>query len=215
MTYIMTYSSLTTTLESYLDRLDTSLISEIPTFIALAENRIARESKVLGLRRTVVSAFVAGVNVVDKPQRWHSTAYFNFGTGATSTTRKWLKKRPYDFCRYYAPDGTATAEPLYYADYDYNHFLIAPTPDAAYPFELSYFEKVDPLDSVNTSNWLTLNAPDLLLYACLLETAPYLKDDERVAVWQASYDRALASLSAEDQQQTRDLRINKAEGIRA
>ena len=35
------------------------------------------------------------------------------------------------------------------------------------------------------SNWLLACAPDAYLYGALLESAPYIKDDERIAVWTA------------------------------
>ena len=92
------------------------------------------------------------------------------------------------------PDAT----PEFYADYNYSNWLLAPTPDAAYPMEVLYYELPALLDDVQQSNWLTEYAPQLLLYATLLEATPFLKNDERIGTWQTMYDRAAASLSGED-----------------
>jgi hypothetical protein len=67
---------------------------------------------------------------------------------------------------------------------------VAPTPDAAYPAELVYYEEPALLDNSNQTNFITQYMPNLLLYAALLEATPFLKNDERIGVWQAQYDRA-------------------------
>ena len=48
------------------------------------------------------------------------------------------------------------------------------------------------------SNWLTEYAPEVLLYASLLEATPFLKNDERVQMWQALYDRSAQALNGQD-----------------
>jgi hypothetical protein len=93
-----------------------------------------------------------------------------------------------------------TGVPRYFADYDYEHFFIAPTPDIAYPFELSYYERPTPLSPSMQTNWTTQYAPQLLLYASLLEAMPFLKTGERMAEFQALYDRALQGVMKEDQE---------------
>ena len=61
------------------------------------------------------------------------------------------------------------------------------------------------------TNWLTEYAPDLLLYAALLEAAPFLKKDERIGTWQAMYDRAAQALSGEDLKRIMDRSANRSE----
>jgi hypothetical protein len=112
--------------------------------------------------------------------------------------------RKYEYLRNYWPDATDTDVPLYYADYDYTHWLIAPTPAAAYPFEVVYYERPQPLDSSNQTNWFTEYAPQALLYGSLLQAMPFLKNDNRVGMWKALYDESIATLKAEDVQRTGD-----------
>jgi len=67
------------------------------------------------------------------------------------------------------------------------------------------------LDDDNQDNWLTKYAPDALLYAVLLEATPFLKNDERIATWQAMYDRASAALSGEDMKRMLDRAAARSE----
>jgi hypothetical protein len=75
---------------------------------------------------------------------------------------------------------------------------VAPTPAAAYSFQVLYYERNQPLDSANQSNWFTQYAPQALLYGSLLQAMPFLKNDERIPVWQAMYDKSIALLKQED-----------------
>ena len=70
--------------------------------------------------------------------------------------------------------------------------------------EILYFEMPQPLDDDNQQNWLTTYAPNLLLYASLLEATPFLKKDERIATWQSMYDRFAQAISAQDIQKQLD-----------
>jgi hypothetical protein len=106
--------------------------------------------------------------------------------------------RKYEYLREYWPDSTQTDLPLYYCDYDYTHWLVAPTPASDYTFEILYYERVQPLDSDNQTNWFTIYAPQALLYGSLLQAMPFLKNDERLPMWQAQYQQIVSTLKAED-----------------
>lgn len=206
----MTYTSLTNQVLSYLNRSDQDTINQIPNFINQAEQRICRESKTIGIESYVTGTFTAGLNVLPKPGRWRRTLSFNYGSGINQNTVNQLYLRSYEYLRNYWPKDLEQAPPLYYADYGYNNFLIAPTPDQDYPFELSYLQLPAPLSIQNQANWLTVFAPDVLLYATLLEAIPYLKDDERIPVWQSMYDRGLSSLNLQDDQRVLDRASNRS-----
>jgi hypothetical protein len=76
--------------------------------------------------------------------------------------------------------------------------LVAPTPATNYSFQVLYYERNQPLDSANQSNWFTQYAPQALLYGSLLQAMPFLKNDERIPVWQSMYDKSIALLKQED-----------------
>ena len=203
MATAMTFTTLKQDVQRYLERGDTLasdpiVFEQIPRLINLAERRIARELKIQGFINVVTAQLLADNPVVTKPDRWRDTVSMFIGTGTNNDTRSALYTRSYDYLRSYWPDATQTGEPLFYSDYDYNHWLVAPTPDADYPIEILYYQLPPLLTEEAQTNWLTENAPEILLYATLLEATPFLKNDERIGVWQQMYDRAAQALNGED-----------------
>lgn len=198
---VMTYNSLVADIESYLERTDAATINKIPTFIMLAEQVIASQIKFLGNLTVNTSNMVQGTSVITKPARWHKTVSINV---TVSGQRQPVLLRRYEYLRQYWPDSTQQGVPKYYTDYDYEHWLVAPTPAAAYSFEVLYYERVQPLDSSNQTNWFTEYAPQALLYGSLLQAMPFVKNDERIPVWQQQYDLIMQTLMAEDKLRVAD-----------
>jgi len=203
MATTMTFLTLQDDLRRYLERgstlaSDPTVYEQLPRLINLAERRIARELKVQGFLEVVTDTMVVGQSVYAKPDRWRETASINFGGGTNLATRTPLFTRSYEYCRSYWPDESQRDTPEFYAEYNYDHWLIVPTPDQAYPFEVNYWALPPLLDETNTTNWLTEYAPQLLLYGALLEATPFLKNDDRIPTWQQFYDRAAQMLMGED-----------------
>jgi hypothetical protein len=203
MAETMTFNTLKQDVQRYLERgatlaADPVVFEQIPRLITLAERRIATELKIQGFINAVTTTLTVGDSVIAKPDRWRDTVSINIGTGPSNNNRKTVYARSYEYVRTYWPDSAETGEPLFYADYDYNHWLIAPTPDAEYPVEILYYELPQLLDETVQTNWITEYAPQLLLYATLLEATPFLKNDERITTWQTMYDRAAAMVNGED-----------------
>ena len=198
---VMTYDSLTENIQSYLERTDTATLEKIPLFIMLAEQVIASEIKFLGNLTVNASTMVAGNPVIDKPARWHKTVSMNI---TVAGQKQPVLLRKYEYLREYWPDATQTSLPKFYADYDYTHWLVAPTPASAYTFEVLYYQRIQPLDSANQTNWFTEYAPQALLYGSLLQAMPFLKNDDRIPMWQTQYSAIMQTLKAEDQQRLAD-----------
>jgi hypothetical protein len=192
---VMTYDSLVNDISTYLERTDTATLEKIPQFIMLAEQIIAADIKFLGNLNVVQSNMVANEDVLDKPARWRKTVSMNI---TVDGKRQPVLLRDYEYLREYWPDPTQTDTPLYYSDYDYTHWLVAPTPDTNYTFEVLYYQRVPPLSSANQTNWFTEYAPQAMLYGSLLQAMPFLKNDERVQLWQAMYQQAIEMLKLEN-----------------
>lgn len=192
---VMTYDSLVADISSYLERTDQATLEKIPTFIMLAEQVIAAEIKFLGNLTVQQSAMIATQPVIDKPARWHKTVSMNV---VVAGERQPVLLRKYEYLREYWPNATDTGVPKFYCDYDYTHWLVAPTPSQAYTFEVLYYERVQPLDSSNQTNWFTIYAPQAMLYGTLLQAMPFLKNDERIPMWQAQYSQIMQVLKTED-----------------
>jgi hypothetical protein len=192
---VMTYDSLVENIQSYLERNDAATLAKIPLFIMLAEQIIASQIKFLGNLTVNTSTMTAGQATIDKPARWHKTVSMNI---TVDGERQPVLLRKYEYLRNYWPDPSATDTPLYYCDYDYTHWMVAPTPSSAYNFEVLYYERVQPLDSSNQTNWFTTYAPQALLYGSLMQAMPFLKNDERMPMWQQNYELIMQTLMAED-----------------
>jgi hypothetical protein len=190
----LTYDSLTQTVLQYLERQDPAVVNAIPTFIMLCEFEIAQEIKTLGQLRVVTSTMSANNPILAKPARWRKTVSMSINNG-TSVQPVLLRK--FEYIRSYWPNASLTGTPLYYSDADYEHWYVGPTPDQAYNFEVLYYERIQPLDSSNQTNWLTQYAPNVMLYGTLLQAMPFLKNDQR-QVFQQKYSEGIAALKTED-----------------
>ena len=192
----MTYDSLLVDIRRYLERgftqaSDQIVFDQLPRLITLAERRIARELKIEGFIRAITTPLSIGVSTYLKPDRWRDTISMTVNGTPIQT-------RSYEYLRNYWPDEAQTASPQFYADYDYANWLIAPTPNAASTLEVLYYEQPALLGPTLQSNWLTEYAPELVLYASLLEATPFLKNDERVQLWQGLYDRCAQAFNGQD-----------------
>jgi hypothetical protein len=192
----MTFTTLKEDLRRYLERGfteadDPIVYDQLPRLITLAERRIARELKVQGFIRAVITSTLVGQAVYTKPDRWRDTVSMFINKAPVFA-------RSLEYCKSYWPDAAQTGTPAFYADYDYSRWLITPTPNAVVPIEIVYYEQPPLLGDDTQTNWLTDHAPNALLYAALLEATPFLKNDERIQTWQGMYDRAAQTLNGED-----------------
>jgi hypothetical protein len=167
----------------------------------LAEQIIASQIKFLGNLTVNESTMIQGTSIINKPVRWHKTVSMNI---TVAGVKQPVLLRKYEYLREYWPDDAQESVPKFYADYDYTHWLVAPTPDDNYTFEVLYYERVQPLDSTNQTNWFTIYAPQALLYGSLLQAMPFIKNDDRVALWQQQYDLIMQTLTAEDKLRVAD-----------
>jgi len=200
MAYAMTFASLQVDLRRYLERGftladDPYVYEQLPRLINMAERRIARDLKIQGFIVAVTTPLSVGVSTYAKPNRWRETISMTTKDGNTVTP---VYTRSYEYCRSYWPDDTQTGQPQFYADYDYTHWLLVPTPNDTYDLEVLYYELPVLLDDAQQTNWLTDYAPNLLLFASLLEATPFLKNDDRITTWQNFYQSAANALNTED-----------------
>lgn len=198
MSYVLTNSTLGTSIQQYCERQDARFVENIPTFIMLGQRRICNELNILEVRKTVLGSLSSMAPTLNKDGDWLDTSSFQIGTGPGFATTVLLQKRSYAFCQYYWPNQTMTGTPKYYTDEDINSLSFYPTPDQNYPYKNLYFALPAFLDDTQGINILTAKIPNLLLKACLVETAPFLKDDDRIPMWEQEYQKLKADLSEQD-----------------
>lgn len=199
-----TYTTLLSDIQKWAQRSDDEFIATIPRFIDMAENILARDAKVLGYERYVISALQANIPAYAKPDRWRRTISIKIGIGVGNNTNKFLFPRDKTFLETYWPTSTETDEPEYYGDVGYYDILIAPTPNAAYPYQWAYYERPEPLSASVQQNWNTKYIYDVLLATCMLQATPYLKDFSIVPQWEKLFNQYIQASSLEDFRRTMD-----------
>ena len=186
---ISTYSELQTAIENWLDRSDIS--DRIPEFITLAEARIRRKLRVRGIEDRATTPLVSGQQYYSLPTDFLEARNVQIST----TPIVHLKYRtPQQMDYEYPYDTTGTPEVFTIIG---DEIQVKPVPGVTANLEIAYFAKLDPLSGSNTTNWLTANAPDLLLYGSLIEAESFLVNDPRVPMWKSLYDEAMAEWNIE------------------
>lgn len=209
MAFVLTFTSLKENVRRYIERgftaeTDPLVYEQIPILINLAERRIANELKLQGFIRAVTTPLQPGVSVYPKPDRWRDTI-------SMTVAGKPIYSRAYEYLRSYWPDPTERADVEFYADYDYQRWLLVPTPVRVAQLEVLFYEIPQLLDEANEENFLTAYCPNMLLYGTLLEATPFLKNDERIPVWQSMYDRAAGVANGQDLQKIMDRSAARSE----
>jgi hypothetical protein len=188
--YVQTYDNLVLDVQQYMERDDADFVAMIPTLIGLAESAIAAELKTLLQLVVVETTLLASNPVLIKPTRWRKTISMKIN-GAP------VVMRSQDYIAQYNSEST-TGQPKFYAEYDYNNWNFAPSPDVNYPVEIIYYSLVQPLDSTNQTNLFTQIAPQAMLFGTLLQAQGYLKALDKLPIWKGYYTDALAALKKED-----------------
>ena len=117
--------------------------------------------------------------------------------GLTDGERQYLEKKDTSFISEYSPSRTTTGIPKYYANWDNDTIILAPTPNAAYTIELAYNALPTGLSSSNTTSWVSNNTPQLLLYACLVEAFMFLKAPDMLNIYALKYKEEVQTLGQE------------------
>jgi len=186
---ITNYTDLQSTVADWLHRSD--LTPVIPTFIQLAEKQLSRQ---LRLKNQQTEATGAAATTIALPSDYVEAIALFLTVG--SEERPLRQKDRYSGARI----NNMTADTAYYT-IEGSSLLLAPPPAGTETYTLQYYAAIPALSGVAQTNWLITEHPDLYLYAVLLQSAPYVKDDARLATWQAAY---VSIKTAIDDQDMRD-----------
>ena len=196
----MTYDELVTNIRNYTE-VDANVFSNsvINTFITMAENRILRDIDLDVFKLEVAGSLTAGNKFLTAPTDILTHRYMML-TNPVTSDQIFLDFRDTSFMKEYWPDGTDTGIPKYYSVWDQNTFYVAPTPAASYTVELGYIYRPAQLSSTNTTTWVSINAPEALLYACLIQAYSYTKGPpDMLAYFNNAYKEAIQGLGIEQQ----------------
>ena len=125
--------------------------------------------------------------------------------GTITGANNWLLKRDQTFLNEYIPANTSTGNPKYYAmfggatalsDTTSGKFMVAPVPDATYALQIHFNLMPATLEGDNT-NFISLNFPQGLLYACLVEAYGFLKGPmEMLTLYENKYKQEIEKFAA-------------------
>ncbi|HUU48516.1 MAG TPA: hypothetical protein VMW55_07030 [Nitrosopumilaceae archaeon] len=191
----MNYSELLTNVRNYTE-VGSEVLSDsiINIFIENIENRIQREIDIDAFRKFQFSSFTIGSPFITMPDDFAFERAVQIKDQITGD-RTWLEQRDTTFIDEYNKDRSDTGTPKYYANWDQNTMIFAPTPDAAYEIELWYNKTPDHLSSSNTNTWLSTNAPEILIYGVTAEAFSYLKNPPYVQLYEQKYAQAVQNLA--------------------
>jgi len=194
----MTYDELVTNIRNYTEvGSNVFTNSVINTFITMAENQILREIDLDVFKLEVSANMTQGNKFLTAPSDILTHRYMMITVAGEQI---FLDFRDTSFMKEYWPDGTATGIPKYYSVWDQNTFYVAPTPASAYVVELGYIYRPAQLSSTNPTTWISNNAPEALLYACLIQAYSYTKGPlEMLQYFRQSYKEAIQGLGIEQQ----------------
>jgi hypothetical protein len=186
---LSTYSELKSSVADWLNRTD--LTSAIADFVSLAEAQMERKLRT----RQMLSSANATIDTeyAATPTDFLEAKSFKLTTNPVTV----LGFETIDSLDNLQAQYPSSSKPRFFTVVG-GQFRFLPVPDSSYTGELAYYAKLSKLSDSNTSNWLLTAAPDAYLYGTLMQAAPYLQDDARIATWSALYSSALEDLQVSD-----------------
>ena len=212
----MNYSELLTNVRNYTE-VDSNVLSNsvINVFITNVENQIDRLIDDDAQRRYATTTCTANNAFLDVSG---PEGGFRFARAVqlvdSNNDRFWLEQRDTTFMDEYSVQRSTTSDtgqPKYWANWDNNTLMLAPTPDQVYTIEMWYNEQPERLSSSNTTTYISNNAPEVLLYGVLAETFSYLKNIQDMQLYSQKFQTALTAFANE--QMGRKRRDEYADGV--
>ncbi len=189
-----TLSTLKTTIQDYLESDETTFVNNLNTIILQAEERILKSVQIPDQRKNVQGNVSQDNRFLNTPADF--LAPFSLAV-ISSNNYDYLDLKHNSFIKEFVTDTTTRGKPRYYAIFDQGSFEIAPVPDANYSMELHYLAQPASLTAGGDSGttYLSTDAPDTLLYGCLLEGAVFLKlDPNDIGLYEARFKESLLRL---------------------
>lgn len=186
---ISNYTDLQLAVANWLDRDD--LTARIPEFISLLEAELRRDPAVEDERFSTIT-LANPTEALPAEVREITDLFYN-----DTSSRRTIDVTSAENVARQVAQLTPTGRPRFAALIaNGTQLLLGPAPDQSYTAFIQYIAKLVSLSAAqNGTNWLMTDHPDIYLYGTLMQSAPYLKDDGRVALWSMALERAKASLS--------------------
>lgn len=173
-----TYAQLKQAIQDYTENDETTFVTNLPVFIRAAEERILKNIQLTLFRKNVSASFTSSNQYLASPSDF--LAPFSLSYTDAEGDKEFLLFKDVNFIQDYNPDATDTGAPRYYAVFDINNFIIAPTPDSSYEAELHYYYRPASLTAGadDGTTWLSENATMAMLYGSLIEAYTFMKGEQ-------------------------------------
>lgn len=207
MSAAWTYTTLKAAIVSTTEEQGAEFAAHLDTIIGLAETRVIKDLD-LELWDTITTGnfgntATAADRLVTRAADVLAVRSFHYINAAGE--RVLLEPRSYEFCVDYWPKFTTTTDtPKYFTAYSETQWMVVGTPAGGLAYEIRAIVRPAGLSGSVATTWLGTNVPDLLLWACMVESEQFLKADERIAVWTTRYTDALRSATLELKPDQRD-----------
>ena len=185
------YDNLKTNIADYLARSD--LTEKIPMFVSLAEKRLNRDLRLRQMLQQSTYSLTSGYKVPTPTDFLEMKDIHIDANPVVNLNFKTVSQF------YRLGTSSSTGQPINYTLVSDN-FVLAPRPVSGATINMTYYKIPQVLSDTNPSNEYLEVCPDLLLYASLVESAPFLMDDARLQTWEALYTRGLTSITKSDEQ---------------
>ena len=171
-----TFATLKTAIQDYTDNSETTFVNNLSNFIKASEEKLLKSVDLDFFRKNVTSTMTNADQFLTVPDDYLASFSLQI---TTSGSESFLLQKDVNFIREYTPASSTTGLPKYYARFDTDHFILAPTPNSAYTVELHYFYRPASLTAGADSGttWLSTNAPFALLYGSLVEAYTFMKGE--------------------------------------
>ena len=189
-----TLTTLTSSIQEWTQNDEATFVAEIPFFIKNAEERIFKVVDLDYFRKNVTGSMTSGNKFLEKPSDYLST--FSLSYVDSNSQNVFLLQKDVNFIQEFTPNPSTTGSPRFYSSFDVDTFIVAPTPDTSYAVELHYYYRPASLTTVDSeTTWISTNAPDALLYACLVEAYTFMKgENDLLQLYTARFTEAMSRL---------------------
>ena len=187
-----TYSDRRTDIQTWMKNTGTDFTNQLDTFINNTEQRLLREIDPEAFTFNSFTTLDANNQYMNNPGDLliiKNLAVFN------GNDKVFLEMKTDEYISEYWPDSTQTGFPKYFANFDDDTTILAPTPDQAYTVYMQYIARNQNLSNTNTTNWLTEFADDALLYGCLAEASIFTKNEIDYPLYDKRYQEIVAGLN--------------------
>jgi hypothetical protein len=189
-----TLTTLESAIKEYLDSAETTFTNNLSNFIKSTEERILKSVDLPVFRKNVTGTSTSGTPYLGSPTDFLSP--FSLAV-ISSSNYSYLWFKHVTFIRDYTPAEATTGLPVYYAVFDDDTFILAPTPDDTYTFELHYKYRPASLTAgaAGGTTWLSTNAMNAMLYGSLMEGGTFLKmPPPELQLFEQRFQEAMANL---------------------